>query len=332
MKRKVFMKLDGFYIFNPLEEKGIEEKVRLVIYDNRSNEYIHFKIIDEKKIYELSHKELNNHFDYKYKYQIQNDTNSKKWSDLGDGYRHLLPEIIDESGLKYIFYPAQEPCSKLVICFQAIQTRPGYNYIRTLSEVNAHRLYIKDGYGLDDKTHSSYYLNEGNPIPVSTLVQKLIKEYVDYLNISREDTIFIGSSKGGYASLYHGYKFNAGYVVVGGPQVLLGNYLFGRSEDAIGPPIFKALFGIINEENRIYANNLLYNVLANAKSPYPNTFIHVGKGEPHYLEHAVPFMNWVKELNIKNVSWDLADYNTHEELATYYPPFLKKIINEIINK
>lgn len=324
------MKLSGFYLFRPFEDQGLDQDVRLVIYDNINNAYDHFKVIKPREHYQLNHSDLNYGLNHKYKYQIMGNSSDRKWVDIEGGYKNLIPEITDESGLQYVFYPAQKNSNKLVVCFQAIQTNPSYNYIRTLADININRLYIKDGYGMDEKTHSSYYINEGNPIAVDDLVQKIINEYIDYLKITKENTIFIGSSKGGYAALYHGYKFGAGHIIVGGAQVLLGNYLFGRSEDAIGPPIFKALFGELTDENKEYGNSLLYKILSQAKKPYPNTVIHIGRGEPHYKEHALPLIKWAEELNIENLCLDIEDYNTHEELVQYYPLFLKKKVDEII--
>jgi len=130
---------------------------------------------------------------------------------------------MDEAGLKYVFYPSSCTSKYLIVGFQAIQNTPSYNYIRTLNNVNAYHLYIKDDYGSDERTHSSYYLNEGNPIKVEGLVQLLIDNYVNHL--SKENTIFISSSKGGFAGIYHGYKYGVGHIIVGGPQTMLGDYL-----------------------------------------------------------------------------------------------------------
>lgn len=323
------MNINKNYKFDPYAERGISETSRLAIYDNKKKAFIYFKIIEPYDKYLISPSELGCHFDFKYKYQLVNKSQDKnKWIDDAVGYRSLVPESIDEDGLKYVFYPSESPAKHLIICFQAIQTTPSYNYIRTLNGVNAHRLYIKDDYGLDEKTHSSYYLNEKNPIEVDTLVQLLIEKCVKYLNIEKENTIFIGSSKGGYAGIYHGYKYGAGHIIVGGPQTLLGDYLCINSEGSIRPAIFKEIFG--DPLNKQYANSLIYKELKKAKAPFPKTYIHIGKGEPHYEQHVLPFMSWVKDLDIPNVQLNVEDYDNHDELAKYYPVFLKNMIPKVI--
>ncbi|MGP5210958.1 hypothetical protein ACTXJ5_09215 [Psychrobacter alimentarius] len=324
------MDVNGLYSFDPYNERGIIELTRLAIYDNQKKKFIHFETIDPYAKYHISHRDLGSHFDFKYKYQVLDDSGKEtKWKDHDSGYRFLVPEQINEAGLKYVFYPSLNASKYLIVGFQAIQNTPSYNYIRTLNGINAHRLYIKDDYGLDERTHSSYYLNERNPIDVERLVQLLIDNYVKHLNISKEDIIFIGSSKGGFAGLYHGYKYGVGHIIVGGPQTMLGDYLCVNSKDSIRPAIFEKIFG--SSTKKEYANNLMYKVLENSEKPFPNTMIHVGKGEPHYIEHAIPFMKWADKLEISNVKWDFGDYDTHEELAVHYPIFLEKSVKEIIN-
>lgn len=321
------MKISGSYKFYPYAEIKVNESVRLAIYDNQKEIFIHFEVIKPFDKYYINYSDLADHFDLKYKYQILDDDN--KWKDHHVGYRALIPERVDETGLKYAFYPSRNTTKHLIVCFQAIQTTPSYNYIRTLNNVNAHRLYIKDDYGLDEKTHSSYYLNERNQIKVDTLVQLLIDNYVNHLGISKENIIFIGSSKGGFAGLYHGYKYGVGYIVVGGPQTMLGNYLCINSEESIRPAIFKSIFG--DPTAKEYANSLIYEELKKSTHPFPKTYIHIGRGEPHYEQHVLPFMEWAEEMCIPNINIDIEDYDDHEELATYYPAFLKRIIPKIIN-
>lgn len=321
------MKITGEFKFNPYEEKGLNEQVRLVIHDNQKNEFCLMEVLEPKTIFSLKHIDLENHFDYKFKYQIMNfETN--RWTDLGDGYRYLTPEILDDSGLKYAFYPSKNPSNHLVICFQAIQTVPGYNYIRTLRDIDVNRLYIKDCYGTDKNTHASFYLDEKNPIKVDSLVQELIYSYINYLSIPKENTIFIGSSKGGYAALYHGYKFNGGHIISGGPRILLGNFQ-KVSEVKIYPKIFVSIFGDAEANTKSYANGLLFNILKKSKFRYPNCYIHVGKGEPHYKEHVVHFNQWVQDLKIPNFTLDTMNYDTHEELGKYFPDYLTRKIKKI---
>jgi accessory secretory protein Asp2 len=317
------------FLFNPYKEHRIESPVRLVIYNNKKEKFDLLHVLDIEEAYSLSLGELESHLDYKYKYQIM-DESSKRWVDHIK-YARLLPEAQTEEGIKYLFYPNRNS-DKLIVVFQAINTTPSYNYIKTIKDETINRLYIKDDYGEDEATKSSYYLGKNKTMNIFHATQKLINSVVTELNIEKVNVIFAGSSKGGFASIYHGYHFGCGYILAGGPQILLGNYLGHKSEKSILPPIFHYLAGEVNEENKKWANDLMLNCLKQAKNPFPKTIVHVGRGEPHYKDHVLPFVELTNKLEINNVELDVENYNTHEELATFFPIFLQQKVNEIINE
>jgi hypothetical protein len=273
----------------------------------------------------LSFERLEEHLDYKFKIQ------TKSWGRWIDRvkYARLLPESETKDGIKYLFYPCKGS-DKLVVVFQAVNRKPGYNYIKTLSGVHANRLYIKDEYGGDKATRSSYYLGKGRSFDIADKVQRLITEITGSLKIERSDCIFAGSSKGGFAALYHGYRFRAGHILPGGPQVLLGDYLYSRSKKSVRPPILDHIAGGLDDVSVAWANRILQEVILSATAPYPDTEIHVGCREPHYREHVLPFLELVERAKIPNVAVDLADYSTHAELATHYPKFLRDRVETIV--
>lgn len=304
----------------------INEDVRLIVYDNDTGQFIVKEIIKAGETLELNEKIFQGNWDYKYKFQILREG---KWVDHGR-YTRILPEKITEDGIKYLLYPNQES-EKLVVIFQAINTKQSYNYIKTLKEFNVNKLFIKDDYGLDELTKSSYYLGVKKDLSIAKYTQKLINDVVSNLNIKKENLIFAGSSKGGYAALYHGYTFGAGNIIPGGPQIMLGDYLYQTNPASIRFEIFQSIVGEFTEENKEWANNQLYDVLKNSTEPYPHTKIHIGLKEPHYKEHVAFFEDWVKDLNIQQVEIAGEDYSTHEELAEFYPIFLNNEMKRLVN-
>lgn len=303
----------------------INEDVRLIVYDNDTGQFIVKEIIKVGETLELNEKIFQGNWDYKYKFQILREG---KWVDHGR-YTRILPEKITEDGIKYLLYPNQES-EKLVVIFQAINTKQSYNYIKTLKEFNVNKLFIKDDYGLDELTKSSYYLGVKKDLSIAKYTQKLINDVVSDLNIKKENLIFAGSSKGGYAALYHGYTFGAGNIIPGGPQIMLGDYLYQTNPASIRFEIFQSIVGDFTEENKKWANDQLYDVLKNSVEPYPNTKIHIGLKEPHYKEHVAFFEEWVRELNIQSVEIAGEDYTTHEELAEFYPIFLNNEVKRLV--
>lgn len=331
------MKKSSSFIFDPANDRNIVEKTRLAIYDNIKKEFSHFKVLEENEIYEIPFENFDSHFNYKYKYQILDCTNEKpRWKDAELRYINMLPEIIDDSGLKYVYLAPVEPSDKLIVCFQAFQRVPIYNYLRPLNDINAHRLYIKDGYGSDEMTHASLYLNENNPIPVADLVQQIISEYVVKLKIAQENTIFIGCSQGGYAALYHGYLYGAAHIIAGEPPIFLGKFeaLVGMSSMTVEDvtKVFETIAGqTTNDRLREYANHLLFNLITESTAPYPRVRIYKGNNEDHNEEHLYPFLEWIKNNSIPSVYVDQGNFYAHRELAKYYPPYLKDTLNKIIS-
>lgn len=314
-------------VFNPSKDKIEEEEVRLVIYDNEKSLFICKEIIPSNNdfIITIDSKKYSN--SVKYKYQIRR---KDRWEDITQ-YKYLYPERKHYTGIKYLLYESIKS-ENLVVIFQAISKTQSYNYIKTLKDVPINRLYIKDDYGRDYLTKSSYYLGAGKNLKIAEYTQKLILDIAEELNINRENIIFAGSSKGGYAALYHGYSLGVGGIIPGGPQILLGDYLYQINPNSLRHHIFKSIAGEFTQENKIWANNLLYEQLKNAEKPYPFTKIHIGVGEPHYKEHVLPFMDWVNHLHIPKVELDTQNYDSHEELAQFYPIFLRKEIDKFIKK
>ncbi|QQD85657.1 hypothetical protein [Jeotgalicoccus sp. ATCC 8456] len=319
--------------FNPTSEFNIQEESRLVILDKESAEFVLTQIIKKDDIFTFDSKMLKAHWNYRYKYQVRRkdrDTGLMRWSDNTE-YKRLYPERQSQSGLKYLLY--KKPKSKkLLVMFQAINHNPTYNYVGLLRDSNVHQLYIKDDYGLNVPTKTSYYLNYNTNFDVVTSVQKIISKVLSEVNLEMKDVIFAGSSKGGFAALYYAYKLGSGHVIAGGPQVLLGEYLSkGHEESSVGKSIFKSMFGEINEQNIEKSNSILLDVVENSEFKNIDVNIHVGYWEPHFTDHVQPFMDIAKNNEINNITLHLDDYDTHSGLATYFPPFLKQTVESIGN-
>jgi hypothetical protein len=295
-----------------------------VIYDNHTNHFALKKELLPGEEYCLSLEDLSEHLDYKYKIQSKS---GNEWVDIVP-YARLLPESITDDGIKYLFYP-RTGANKLVVVFQAINRNPGYNYVKTLAGIHAHRLYIKDEYGEDPDTRTSYYLGKHRSFDVADKVQRLISAVAASCQLLPRDCIFAGSSKGGFAALYHGYRFSAGHILPGGPQVLLGNFLNSRSDESVHPPILDYLAGGRNSEAVSWANRVLESVILAVRPPFPYTEIHVGRHEPHYQRHVVPFLALAARARVHHIHVDLGDYATHQELATHYPLFLRDRVHRI---
>jgi accessory secretory protein Asp2 len=321
----MFLADKRMFQFMPFRDHSIDEPARLLLYDNRRAQFALKHEIGIGLELSVPFDVLEEHLDYKFKIQTKL---GGRWVDR-TSYTRLLPESKTDDGIKHLYYPCKG-ADKLIVVFQAINRKPGYNYIKTLSGIHAHRLYIKDDYGEDPNTRTSYYLGKHRSFDIAEKVQKLLITISSSLGIRPRDFILSGSSKGGFAALYHGYRFGAGHILPGGPQIFLGDFLNSLSKDSVHPPILDYLTGGRDKESVAWANGILQETILSSSTPFPYTEIHVGRNEPHYHKHVLPFLEWAVKTKIPNVTMDLGDYGTHRELAAHYPMFLRDRVERIV--
>ena len=309
----------------PLSEYGIQEATQLVVQNNQNKKLSVIQELSPGSSYILRYTELDPHLDYSFKIQVKRDG---QWIDHRD-YERVISELVSPEGIKYLLYPDQSS-QYLVVIFQAINRQPTYGYIGTLRNCRVNKLYIKDDYGDDPATRSSYYVGRSRSFDIANATQRLLSNAVQDLGIERSRCIFCGSSKGGFAAIYHGYKFGAGTVLAGGPQILLGDYLNSRSKEPVHHGILRYLAGDTSHESVSWANSLIRQVITESAPPYPNVTIHVGDKEPHYRKHVLPFLSMCASTGIGRVEVETADYSTHADLAKHFPIFLRNKIAHIV--
>lgn len=319
--------LEQYYQFNimPIND-GVDEPCRVVVHDKVAGQFCAMQDLDAGESWQGSLRDLSpNPFKLRLKIQVKRDG---RWQDHVR-YRPLTQERMFEDELKYLFFP-RPGAKRLIVVFQAINTRQSYNYIGTLADVNAHRLYIKDDYGSDPTTRSSYYLGPNRSFEIADKVQRLIALMTKDCGLRPKDLVAAGSSKGGYAAIYHGLRAGAGDIVVGGPQIMLGDYLNVHGRGSVKPPILEYLAGDNSDDAVAWANSVLVDLLRSRSGWGSTVHFHVGKGEPHYAQHAQPFGALAAEHNIA-VNWDIAAYDTHQELAKHFPIFLRNKASGLVD-
>lgn len=173
--------------------------------------------------------------------------------------------------IKYIL--ERNDSDKLVVIFSGF---PGnkesarYNYRRTLKNINFNKLFILDDFGYENR--GSYYICENNDFFIEDGVISLINRVKAELDI--KETIFLGSSKGGYASLYFGIKYGSEYIISGAPQYYIGDYLNTEKHKNI----LKSIVGNITSNNINYLNNILRNEIITSINR-PKIYIHYSEKE-----------------------------------------------------
>lgn len=223
--------------------------------------------------------------------------------------------------IKYIL---EKEKSDILIVIMSSCTRPGikarYNYNRTLKNIKVNKLFILDDFGNDSR--GSYYLGKKNMVNIEDCVRELIFKVKKELNIKR--SIYVGSSKGGYAALYFGLDDDNSNIIIGAPQYYLGSYLEDRH-----PQVLEFIMGDTEEKGIVYLNNLLSNkILSNKYNG--KVFIHYSTEEHTYEEHIKYMLNDLKE-NQVNININEGKYRCHADVSKYFPKYLIDSINSILN-
>lgn len=209
---------------------------------------------------------------------------------------------------------------KLIVIFSSFSTgAPKYNYMTFLKAIDCNKLFILDDYG----EKGCYYMGLDGDLEVETSVMSLISSIMASNNIQFRDVISIGSSKGGSAALYYGFKYGFGNVIAGAPQYKIGTYLLDLSIKKYAEDIF----GNSSISSRIKYDNMIRLILTNDN--HTKAVILTGDGDNQYKKV-------LKELEYENddgnygICFDKCDIQNHSDIAKVFPDYLIKSLNEIL--
>jgi hypothetical protein len=220
--------------------------------------------------------------------------------------------------LRYHFEPATEEKhnDKLFVVFSALGNKYSflYNYMSTLKDIPANKLYILDDFG----DQGSYYLGKNRDFSIETSVISLINYIMRQNNIMSENVTTVGSSKGGFSALYFGLKYYFGHIIAGGPQSKLGSFLLKQENY---PNVAEFISGGTEEADIHYLDELLFNLLNQPCDYSPNINIFVGKNDPHYNNHVMPLYRVLADRGYR-VDLETSEGVNHDELKIYFPYYL----------
>ena len=230
--------------------------------------------------------------------------------------------------IKYILETTQNS-NDLVVIFSGIPRvgiKARYNYMRTLKDVNVNKLFILDDLGYDER--GGYYLGKDKDFFMERASIKLIEQVKTDLSIKR--TIYCGSSKGGWAALFFGVRDGGSSIVAGSLQYLMGTFV--SKNKRMRENLMKYVMG--NDYTEIdvkFLDDLLKNTLEKHQNNNCDIHLHYSDSEYTYRQYTVHLLKDLKRLGF-NYTEDVHHYKKHDELSLYYPPFLFKKINELIER
>lgn len=195
-----------------------------------------------------------------------------------------------------------------------------YNYINTLKDLDAHRLFILDDFGY--QKCGSYYLGEQGEWFLPPMVMELIRKIQQENGINR--IITVGSSKGGTAALFYGIQLKADCCIIGAPQYHCGDYLNIPKH----LPILEGIMGTTDQSAIDKMNQVFRECICNPTAHHPEVYIHYSPKEHTYWEHIADLI-----ADLKKYGYPVAEdagytYTDHGDVAKHFPGYLLKVLQE----
>lgn len=227
-----------------------------------------------------------------------------------------------EVELKYLFVPKKSSRVLIVVFSGMNPNRASYNYIDILNDSHHNRLYILDDFG-DERLGCFYHGTNGHH-QAETAIKALLNKIQNDNNIPQ--LIFCGSSKGGYAALNFGLDYPTSVIIAGAPQYYLGYYLTHRKS----PELLNIIAG--KEYSQTYIENInkkiCSKISSNAADYRGKIYLHFSNNEHTYDEH-IQYL--LLDLDRYNYTYEVEcmSYPHHDDVAIFFPVYLKKILSEI---
>ena len=230
----------------------------------------------------------------------------------------------DGEVIHYLFYPKKN--SKiLIVILQAFHPAGArYNYIATLSDVKANRLYIKDDY---DPASGNFHLGHKGTFSQEADVHAFIRQIAEKCHA--EKLIFVGSCKGGFCALNFGIEFPGSSMIVGAPIYLVGSKMMELKK------WHRALADVIGAEPTPEGIRALDDRLRDKirNDPYKQThrfYVHYSVNDHYYDDGVIYLLEDLENIHA-TLDRNQADYQGHDNLKWFFPDYLKKSIAKEIN-
>lgn len=220
--------------------------------------------------------------------------------------------------LKYLY--EKHSSDTLIVVFSGFADKPVYNYIRTLNNVKADKMFILDDFGYKG---SYYWYENGHDYPM-TLANSLIM--CKLIRGGYKRLITLGSSKGGTCAIYFGLKFGASDIFSGACQYRVGTYL--NADDRV--PVFLAMMGTDAGEKEQAILDAKMPELINSCGNSTSIVHLLYSKEEHTYHDDIQYL--IKDLDankIKHID-KVEHFTDHGEVGKYFSPWVKEEIRKVI--
>lgn len=231
--------------------------------------------------------------------------------------------IHNDTAIRYMFVPKKNAKTIVVIFSGMNPFRATYNYLDLLNGLNCHRLYVLDDIG--DPVLGCYYHGTEGKNQVEIAINNLLKDICR--KVPDCQLIFCGSSKGGYTAINVGMDYPQSIMIAGAPQYKLGYYLTHRKSSD--------LLNIVMGENHTKSDvdaldaKIQNKIIQSGTTHGGKIYLHYSNKEHTYEEHIQYLIADLNKVGFSCIE-DCADYPEHNDVAVYFPIYLKKILRMLV--
>ncbi|MFD1211655.1 hypothetical protein ACFQ36_06320, partial [Arthrobacter sp. GCM10027362] len=203
----------------------------------------------------------------------------------------------------------------LVVMFAGVRPLDSYEFDgRASRDSLANWLWLKDKF---DGQHA-YYLCRNMDFGVERAVIALIDAELARLGLTRNECTLAGFSKGGFAALYLGIKYNFRNILASAPQVYPGSHTHANR-----PKIFAHLTGNGGQEERDRLDRLVPDAVAADADTDKNLYVFSSPQDQFHQAQIVPALPlFAKYANFNYIETDSDLVNEHTDVTRYNVPLL----------
>ena len=231
---------------------------------------------------------------------------------------NLQSKTINGYEIRYIFKQNRKDNAHLVVLFNGYR-RWGWDFENSINFFKCNILMIDDFF----ENSQSCYLGRNGELSFSDVVNELIVGTLNDLGLSKSQCTLIGPSKGGFAALYVGLKYDFTNIVAPSFVGHIGTWMINYNKN-IASHVMGANYSDRTVE---FYDNLLLDLIAKDKKPSRNIYVFLSGNDHYYLEYGQKAV--IQGLNEKydNLNIFFTDSPLsfqHDQVATY---FLQEILS-----
>lgn len=244
--------------------------------------------------------------------------------------------IVNNVLIKYIFKEARYDAQQLIVIFSGFggKSQFTYDFKSSLKMNRANVLWIKDEFFSNE--HASYYIDplrkEVQEKKIEPAIFSFICDFLEKLDLKKEQCTLLGCSKGATSALYYGLKYNFKNLIISAPTIKLGSFLIGQAPPTV-PAKRNASFMLENINNVEHINifdEFILDLLNKDEFLNKNIYLISSPADPKHSTQIKPYLyNFLKYHNFNYIESVSPLVRTHPDVTFHNAPLILSILGSL---